>query len=70
MSFEAPWTQLGELQQEILNLKNNLHEKANNYEIHSTNSRLDSLEHSLREISAALDGIKLRLQVWEDKVNP
>ena len=67
MLYEPPWTQIGALQQEVGTLKNDLHRKADSHEIHEINRRLDSMEHSLREISSALDGILSRLQTYENQ---
>ncbi len=69
MLLDAPWTQIGALQQEMSNMKGELSRKAESCEIHSINCRLDNLEHSLREIIASLDGYLCRLQACEDKVN-
>jgi len=69
MLYEAPWTQIGALQQEVSSIKSELSRKAESYEIHSLNSRLDSVEHTVREIVSALDGLVFRLQAIEDKVN-
>jgi len=69
MYLEAPWTQIGALQQEISSIKSELSRKAEGYEIHSINIRLDSMEHTLWEIGSALDGLISRLQATEDKIN-
>lgn len=62
----APWTDIGGLQADIQQLKNELHQKANTYEIHSINSRLDSLERTSRELSSQVDEIIFRLQRLEE----
>lgn len=65
---EAPWTQMGALQQEINSFKYELERKVENHEIHSINSRLDSMEHTLREISAILNEFTAKMQVCEDRI--
>lgn len=65
----APWTEIGRCQADIQSIKSELHRKADSYEIHEINRRLDRLEHSVREISSALDGLLSRLQACEDQVN-
>lgn len=68
---QAPWTDIGHLQNEVREIKNTLHNKANSHEIHSINSRLDSVERSCRELSATFNEILSRLQKHEeDKMNP
>ena len=64
----APWTEISRCQQDISSIKSELHRKADDHEIHSINRRLDSLEHSLREIGTALDGFLFRLQACEEQM--
>jgi len=66
---QAPWTGIGSLQRDISDIKQKLLGKVDKYEIHSINSRLDRLEHTVREISSALDGLRYRCEALEvDKV--
>lgn len=64
----APWTEIGRCQQDIQSIKNKLHRKADDHEIHSINRRLDSVEHTLREISSTLDGILFKFQTIENQL--
>ena len=64
----APWTEIGRCQQDIHSIKSELHRKVDEHEISSINRRLDSLEHTVREISTSVDGIIFRLQTCEDKL--
>ena len=67
---QPPWTGIGSLQSEISDIKRQLSGKADSYEIHSINTRLDRLEHSIREISSICDDLRHRLQVLEeDKIS-
>ena len=68
MYSSPPWTEIGALQQEVSTLRSDLHRKAESHEISEINRRLDSFEHSLREISATLDGILSRLQTCENHI--
>jgi len=61
MRYEAPWTGLGAVQQEIDALKSDMHGKASSYGLDEAKRRLDSLEHSLRQISADVAAIQYRL---------
>jgi hypothetical protein len=64
--MQAPWTEIGTLQQDIMSLKRDIHNKADNHEISSINSRLDSLERAYRDLSAQVDGLLSRLQTLEE----
>lgn len=64
--MQAPWTEIGRLQQDVQQLKNQLSQKANDYEIHETNRRLDSLEYSCRKLSSQIDGLLARMQEMEE----
>lgn len=66
--LSAPWTEVGRLQQEVQSIRNELYRKVENHEIHSINSRLDSLEHSLRELGTTLDRIQSWMQTNEARV--
>ena len=63
---QPPWTGIGSLQSDVLDIKNILTRKVDSHEIHSINSRLDRLEHSVREISSLCDDFRYRLQVLEE----
>lgn len=63
---QAPWTDIGSLQSDIRDIKNLLHQKSNIYEIHTINSRLDSLERTCRELSSSFNEILFRLQTIEE----
>lgn len=58
-----PTSNDGQLQQEIYRLQSDLRNKGEAHEIHSLNSRMDSMENSLRELSSLFDGIRTELQV-------
>jgi len=62
----APWTDTGRLQNEIQSIRNDLRNKAENHELSSINCRLDSLEHTVRELGSTLDGVQHRLQQLEE----
>jgi len=57
---------LGSIESELRQIQSELHQKANNHEIHAINSRLDSLEYSCRELSATFNEILFRLQKIEE----
>lgn len=79
----APWTSLGRLESDIQSLQQELRRKAESYEIHNLeskiqhkadnhetymlSSRLDTLEHTCREIRTDIDGLLVRLQALEEK---
>lgn len=42
--------------------------KADNYEVTALREYVGRLEHSLREVSAALDGVRAELQTAQDQI--
>lgn len=64
--LSAPWTEIGRLQQEVTTLQNEMRNKSDSHEIHSINRRLDSLEHTCREIWSKVDDLSSRLQTMEE----
>lgn len=67
--MNAPWTDIGRVEGEIQSIHNDLHRKAESYEITTINGKLDSLERTVREISTTVDGIFYRLQELGEKIN-
>jgi len=63
MMSQAPWTDIGSLQSDISNIQSELRNKGEAHEMHTLSSRMDSMEHSLRELSSLFDGIRTELQV-------
>ena len=63
---QAPWTGLGQLENQISSIKSELNGKANSHEFHSLNSKVDSLERECREIRSEINGVFYRLQELEN----
>ncbi|KKN78320.1 hypothetical protein LCGC14_0351790 [marine sediment metagenome] len=61
-----PCTDSGQLQSEISEIRRKVDGKADSHEISSLRGKLDSLEHSVREISTLVNGFELRLQELEE----
>lgn len=59
---QAPWTEVGSLQQDICSLRNQMRNKVDDYKITEVSRRLDSLERSLRELSTNVDRLLARLE--------
>jgi hypothetical protein len=55
--MQAPWTEIGRLQSDVSDIRNELRRKAESHEIHSLSRRLDALERTIGEISSRIDGI-------------
>jgi len=68
MTYPPAWptSQIGQLESEIRNVKSDLSRKADDHEVHSALSRLDSLEHTVGEISSTLAGFGSRLQAIQE----
>lgn len=64
----APWTDIGRIQHEVADVKQQLHGKVNNHEIHALASRVDRLEHSLREARADIAGLLSRIEALENEM--
>ncbi len=63
--LSAPWTQIGSLQSDVQDIKNALHRKVDDHELHSAKSAVDRVEHTLGEIRSEVDGLRSRLEVLE-----
>lgn len=57
-----PCSDTGQLQSEISVLRNKVNGKADDYEIHEINSKLNSMEHSIGEIETKVDDFLYQLQ--------
>lgn len=66
MALQAPWTDIGSLQSDVREIRSQIHNKADNHEIHSINRRLDSLEHTCRELSSQINEVLYRVQRLEE----
>ncbi len=64
--FSHPGTAIGSLSSDLATLKNELNRKADDHEIHSLSSKVDSLECSMREIRSETDELRYRLQALEE----
>lgn len=63
----APWTDVGRLQSEVQSIKNDLRNKADNYEISSMKSRISDIERSMRDLNNLAHRIDYRLKNLEEK---
>jgi hypothetical protein len=63
-----PTSQVGQLESEISHVKNDLARKANDYEVRALVSKVDSLEHTVGEMRATLDGTLSRLQAIQESL--
>ena len=66
MNLHAPWTDVGSLQSDISSLRDELRRKANDYDVSSLVRRVDSLEHTVRELGSTVDGFQSRLYEVEE----
>lgn len=66
--MREPWSDIGRAQSDIRDIQNALGSKADDHQIHEANRRLDSLEHTLREISASVDGLRHELEASQDRI--
>ncbi len=74
--INSPFTSIGRLENEVNDLRHNISNKADGYEIRDLvdrisnttseiNSRLDSMEYSVRELGSRIDEILTRMQESE-----
>lgn len=52
----------------ITDIENKLRNKADDYQLDQTNSDVYRMEHSMREISSLVDGLRIELKTYQDKV--
>jgi len=62
----SPFTAIGRVEQEVMDIKRQLGRKIDEYKITGINSKISSLEHEIRKISTKVDGIFTRLQILEE----
>lgn len=62
----SPFTAIGRVEQEVMDIKRQLGRKIDEYKITEINSKTSSLEREIREISTKVDGIFTRLQILEE----
>ena len=67
MNPQAPWTEIGAIQQEIRSLRDDISRKADRYELDEVCRRLDSMECSLWEISTSIAGVLDRVEAIEHR---
>jgi len=65
--MQAPWTEIGGLQSEIRDIKSELGQMVRSYELHSLTSRVDRLEHSVRETSSQVNELLSRIETVENR---
>ena len=63
--LDAPWTQVGSLQQDVMQLRQQLGGKADAHEIHALASDVASLQRTVREIRAETDSLRYRVEELE-----
>jgi len=61
--FESPFEGVGNLRCEI---ESKLQGKADTHEVYSLNSKISSLESTIRELHSEIDGFRSRLQTLEE----
>lgn len=67
MPIEPPWTNVGNLQSDVCQMKTELKGKANGYEVSSLNGRVEALVHAVADVSTVCDGILDRLETLEER---
>lgn len=63
--FSHTFSQVG---YDLRNLESKIDRKADQYEIHTLRSNVDSLEHFLREARAETDGLRSRVETLEESL--
>lgn len=61
---------IGGVEHEVREIRSLIQQKADKHEIHSINSRLDSLERTLSNLSSEVNGVLHRLSSVEENVTP
>jgi predicted nucleic acid-binding Zn-ribbon protein len=67
--MQAPWTEIGRLQSDIQDLKSQINNTVRPYELASLRSTMDSLEHSLREVSSEVVCLRAELQEVQQEIH-
>jgi Zn-finger protein len=62
-----PCSDTGRLQNEVRGLDRKVSQCAQSHEIHQVQRNVDGLEHQMRELSSALDGLRSELQTLQEE---
>jgi transcription initiation factor IIE alpha subunit len=68
MPYQSPVSDIGILQREVDSIKRELHDKANNWEIHEMQRKMMHLENVLGEMRLEINQIVYQLQTLEEKM--
>lgn len=58
----------GQLQAEIQDVRSRIDRKAESYEVFTLAGRMDRLEHTVQNLCATLDGLRIELQAVRESV--
>lgn len=68
MQTQAPWSEIGRIQSDVQQIRNDIRGKVDDYKIHEISRRLDSLECSLREVGSEVAGFQSELHEVQEKI--
>lgn len=68
MGQQPPWTDIGNMQSDVIKIKTDLRDKVNKYEITSLNIKVGALVNAVSDVSTICDVILSRLQACEEKL--
>ncbi len=66
--MQAPWTEIGRLESDVRDIKNQLSQSAKSYELQQISSDVDSLERTVRGISSSFDEFRYELETLKEEM--
>ena len=64
----APWSDIGRLQSDIDQLRSQMYNVARTHDVDALSRKVDSMEHSVREISSDIIRLRDKLQEMEEEM--
>ena len=65
---QAPWSDVGRLQNEVREIKSQINQMPRSCEIQQISGDVGSLEHTVREVRASCDGLRHELETLREEV--
>lgn len=63
-----PCSDTGRLQSEIRDVERKVSQCAQSHEVHQAQRNVDSLEHTVRELSSVVDGLRYELETLREEI--
>jgi uncharacterized protein YhaN len=66
--MQAPWTEIGRIESDVRDLKNQISQMVKSYEWQQVRSDVDSLERTLREVSSEFTELRYEIETLREEM--